>query len=168
MSGRADQTPEGIPTELYEELVRLRPVLEEHGAIIPRRDTHCDSYQLRVRVEDERLGRVHRGIGIRGLATAEAVRKLIESWRAEKEAKRKAEAEAQGPPEESEEEIQKRVIADLRRQYLRGAGGAKRQRLAREFDRATESPAGLLCLGLSGSAGLPARRPGRRPKSGLS
>jgi len=116
-------------------------------------------------VEDERLGRVQRGIGMRGLATAEAVRRLIESWRAEKEAESKA---AQEPPEESEEEKRARALAELRRQYLKGARGKRRQRLAREFDKAAASPSGLLCLGLSGPASMPGRRPGPRPKSGLS
>ena len=155
--------PGDIPPELYRELVRLRPCLEEHGAVIPRRNRPGDVYQLRVRVADERLGRVQKAFVIRGSAAAEAVRELIASWRAEK----KAEKVAREKPETSEASEYERAVGDLRRAYLSGATGGRRQRLASVFDRAAESPVGLHGLVVSGFPGLSRRKPGPKPRSGL-
>ena len=155
--------PGDILPELYRELVRLRPCLEEHGAVIPRRNRPGDVYQLRVRVSDERLGRVQKAFVIRGSAAAGAVRELIASWRAEK----KAEKVAREKPKISEASDYERAVGDLRRAYLAGASGGRRQRLAREFDRAAGSPVGLHGLVVSGSPGLSRRKPGPKPKSGL-
>ena len=155
--------PGDIPPELYRKLVRLRPCLQEHGAVIPRRNRPGDIYQLRVRVEDERLGRVQKAIAIRGSAAAGAVRELIASWRAEK----KAEKVAREKPEISESTEYERAVGDLRRAYLSGATGGRRQRLAREFDKAAGRPMGLHGLVVSGFPELSRRKPGPKPRSGL-
>ncbi len=155
--------PVGIPPELYRELVRLRPCLEEQGAVIPRRNRAGDVYQLRVRVEDERLGRVQRAFVIRGSVAAEAVRELIASWRDEKAAEKGAQENSAA----SETTAYERAVADLRRAYLAGATGSRRQRLAREFDRAAGNPEGFYCPALSGFPALSRRKPGPKPRSGL-
>jgi inorganic triphosphatase YgiF len=158
--------PKDIPPELYQELVRLRSCLEEQGAVIPRRNRPGDVCQLRVRVADERLGCVQRAVVIRGFAAAEAVRELIASWRAEKEVE-KAEKIAREKQAAFEATKYERTVADLRRAYLAGASGGRRQRLAREFDRSAESPEGLYCLALSGFPELSRRKPGPKSRSGL-
>ena len=158
----AQAPPDGISSELYDELLRLRPCLERQGSVIQREEERGDVYRLRLRVDDDRVGRRHRAITIYGVRAAQAISSLIASWRAERE---QAEQERNPPPPEPTECEKK--VAELRRLFLRGAVGARRQRLARAFDEAAHSPTDLFFLMESLKRPEPRRRPGPRPRAGL-
>jgi len=130
------------------------------GSIRPRPD---GGYSLRIRVEHPDHGRVHRRIALGNKEVADAVREIVDSWRAAYDAPRLE--------EERRRELQRRYRAKVKalRTTLLAAGGGRhrRRRLAREFDRAAENPWRLCAYLASGSYVLIDVPPGPKPCGAL-
>jgi len=153
-----------IPRHLLDRLVELRPYLERQGSVIQREEERGDVYRLRVRVDDDRLGRRHRGITIYGVRAAQAISSLIASWRTERD----AEAEDKRNTAAARRRY-RRTVEDARRSVLasHGGGGRRRRRISKEISAAAEDPPVLLSYLQIGTFAAPNRRPGRKPKGSL-
>ena len=158
----SEATCSDIPPALYEELVRLRPVLERLDCCVRQRPDR-DTYFLRFRVYDDEGGRVQRRITIPDDATAYAVQQMLDAWRREYGAQ-KAEVEAL----DESRRVYEQKVSELRRVVIESAGGSnRRRRAAKEFDRAAEDPVSLYYYILGGAPNLPDLRPGPKPSAGL-
>lgn len=168
-----------IPGELTQRLVELRPVLENNGTVVQRRESdRRGGYRLRYRAcghSPDREGRSgprpHRSLSLVDEGTAVAVAALLKSWRAEAARTRQAarDAEAVRLAAERAERAELKQKAKLPAEFLAGFGGRRMQRrIAREYaDAVANGPVATFVFATTSKSFMP-RKAGRPRKTGLS
>lgn len=161
--------PAALPKPLLHKLMKLRPILERRGSLLPHsRPGKAIVWRIRYQTHDPDGGSHHRNVSVGNEATAKAARMLISSWREEWNRQQRA-VRAVADAKTARERQHSKAIKGIRRAVvsMRRGGRYQRLRIGRTFDKARKTAFGLYAFALMAPWEAVCETRGRPTKSSL-